>query len=42
MQTLLENPSIMQYLTKQEIEKLFSFDEIFKNVDYIYKRCGIL
>ena len=42
MQTLLENPSIMQYLTKQVIEKLFSFDEIFKNVDYIYKRCGIL
>ena len=41
LQSLLENPSIMQHLTKKEIETLFSFEEIFKNVDYIFKRCEI-
>ena len=41
MQTLLENENIMQNLTKAEVEKAFSFDEIFKGVEFIFKRCGI-
>ena len=41
MQTLLENENIMQNLTKAEVEQAFSFDEIFKGVEFIFKRCGI-
>ncbi len=40
-QTLLENSEIMEYLTPKDIDKLFSYDEIFENVDFIYKRLGI-
>jgi len=41
MQTLLENESVMKYLSKEEIETAFSYDEIFKGVDFIFNRCGI-
>lgn len=38
---LCSNKEILKYLSTDEIDELFSFDEIFKNVDYIYKRVGI-
>ncbi len=41
MQTLLENSELMEQITKQEIEELFSYKEIFEKVDYIYKRLGL-
>jgi adenylosuccinate lyase len=40
-QNLLQNEELLKYLTNDEIEKLFTFDEIFAKVDYIYKRLGI-
>ncbi|MCE5305050.1 adenylosuccinate lyase [bacterium] len=40
-QNLLQNEELLKYLTTDEIEKLFTFDEIFAKVDYIYKRLGI-
>ncbi len=39
--TLCSNKEVIKYLSIDEIEGLFSYDEIFKNVDYIYKRVGI-
>ncbi len=40
-QTLLENAGITEHLTQEEINDAFGFDEIFKGVDFIFKRCGI-
>jgi len=40
--TLRENSELMKYLNDAELEKLFSYDEIFTNVDYIFERCGII
>ncbi|MFC2129957.1 adenylosuccinate lyase [Bacteroidota bacterium] len=40
-QTLQENEDLMKHITKEEIEKLFSFDEIFDNVDFIFERLGL-
>lgn len=42
MTTLLENEELMKYFSKKDIEELFSYDEIFKSVDYIFNRCGIV
>lgn len=42
MQSCLENEDLVQHLGKDELEKLFAYDEIFKNVDYIFDRCGIV
>jgi adenylosuccinate lyase len=42
MVTLLENEELMKYFTQDDIEKLFTYDEIFKSVDYIFNRCGIV
>jgi adenylosuccinate lyase len=39
--TLCSNKEVLKYLSIDEIDGLFSYDEIFKNVDYIYKRVGI-
>lgn len=39
--TLKENEDLMQLITESEIESLFTFDEIFKSVDYIYNRLGL-
>jgi adenylosuccinate lyase len=39
--TLIENEELMKHITSEEIDKLFSYDEIFKNVDYIFERLGI-
>jgi len=38
---LLQNAILLKYLTKEEIDKQFTFDEIFNKVDYIYNRLGI-
>jgi adenylosuccinate lyase len=40
-QTLLENEELMKHITKEEIDTLFSYDEIFKNVDFIFERLGL-
>jgi len=41
LQTLLENSELMEQITKNEVEELFSFKEIFEKVDYIYQRLQI-
>ncbi len=41
LQTLLENSDLMEKITKEEVEELFSFKEIFEKVDYIYQRLQI-
>lgn len=38
---ILKEPEIQKYLTKEEIQQLFSHQNIFKNVDYIFKRLGL-
>jgi len=40
-ETLLGNSELMKHISKEEIEGLFSYDEIFESIDYIFKRCGI-
>ncbi len=40
-QSILENQELMTYLTNDEVISLFSFDEIYKSVDYIFSRLGI-
>lgn len=40
-QTLLENPELMAQITKEELENLFSYNEIFQKVDYIYNRLNL-
>ncbi len=42
-QTLLvENPMVLKYLTVEDIKLCFTLEYYFKNVNYIYKRCGII
>lgn len=42
-QTLLkDNNSIMELLSPEELDSCFTLDYYFKNVDYIYKKTGIL
>ena len=42
-QTLLkENDSIMSLLSPEELDSCFTMDYYFKNVDYIFKKTGIL
>lgn len=42
-QTLLvENPMILKYLTVEDIKLCFTLEYYFKNVNYIYQRCGII
>lgn len=40
-ESLFGNVELMEHFTAEEIEKLFSFDEIFSKVNYIFERCGI-
>ncbi len=40
-ETLRDNAELMKYLNDDELNKLFSYEEIFTNVDYIFQRCGI-
>jgi hypothetical protein len=37
----MENKELMQHFTMEELEGLFNHDIIFKNVDYIFERCGL-
>jgi len=39
--TLIENEKLMEHFSNEEIDNLFSYDNIFKNVDYIFERCGL-
>lgn len=39
--TLLTNKELSEYLSPDEIRKLFNYDNLFKNVDLIFERCGI-
>ena len=41
LQSLSENQELMKHFSKQELTDLFTYDEIFKNVDYIFNRCGL-
>ena len=41
METLLDNAELMSHITKEELEKLFTHDEIFESVDFIFERCGL-
>lgn len=41
MDTLLDNDELMSHITKEELEKLFTHDEIFESVDFIFDRCGL-
>lgn len=38
---LLAKSELRKYLSEEEIEQVFTFEEIFRNVDFIYKRLGI-
>lgn len=38
---LLQEPEILKFLTPEEIKQLFSFQNIYKSVDYIFNRLGI-
>ena len=38
-ETLFENNELMEHFTVEEIEKLFSFEDIYSKVDYIFDRC---
>ncbi len=40
-EVLQGNQEILKFLSFEEIEHLFSFEEIFQNVDFIFKRLGI-
>lgn len=40
-QTLIENSELMEQISKEELEQLFSFKEIFEKVDYIYQRLSL-
>jgi adenylosuccinate lyase len=37
-ETLFENSELMEHFTKDEIEKLFSFDDIYSKINYIFDR----
>jgi len=39
--TCKQNPDIMRYISFGELESLFTFDEIYKKVDFIFNRCGL-
>ena len=39
--SLKENEELMQHINAEELENLFSYEHIFKSVDYIFERTGI-
>ncbi len=41
IKSLTENSELMQYVSEDELSKMFSYERIFKSVDYILKKCGI-
>lgn len=40
-QLILDDEEIMRVLTPEEVEKVFDFAIYYKNVDFIFKRCGL-
>jgi len=40
-ETLLENEELMGVITKEEINRLFSYEQMLKNVDFIFERCEL-
>jgi len=38
---LIQDSEILKFLTADEIKRLFSYQNIFQNVDYIFHRLGI-
>ncbi len=40
-EALIENKELMKHFTMEELQNLFNHDVIFRNVDFIFKRCGI-
>ncbi|TAL67678.1 MAG: adenylosuccinate lyase [Bacteroidetes bacterium] len=40
-QSLIENKEIIKHISTEELNVLFNHDIIFKNVDYIFERCGL-
>ncbi|MBM2814460.1 MAG: purB [Ignavibacteria bacterium] len=41
LQSLLDNAELMQHFKEDEVRILFNYDQLFKNVDFIFDRCGI-
>ncbi len=39
---LSQNKTVMNHLTRNELNSCFTLDYYFKNVDYIYEKCGII
>lgn len=39
--SLLENDEVMEHFKKEELQELFSYAEIMKGVNYIFKKCGL-
>jgi adenylosuccinate lyase len=38
---LLENKELMAHISEDEIKELFSYEGIYRSVDYIYDKCGL-
>jgi adenylosuccinate lyase len=38
---VLDDKDVMTYITPEEIDKIFDYGVYTKNVDYIFKRCGL-
>jgi adenylosuccinate lyase len=41
LRSLMENPDLTPHITEQELNELFSYENIFKSADYIFERTGI-
>ncbi|MBQ1187586.1 MAG: adenylosuccinate lyase, partial [Peptococcaceae bacterium] len=37
-----QDETIMQYITEEELDNIFDYGYHTKNVDYIFKRCGLI
>ncbi|MBX3042618.1 MAG: adenylosuccinate lyase [Candidatus Kapabacteria bacterium] len=41
IESLCQDDELLSYISKSELEKLFSYDKVFESVDYIFKNCGL-
>lgn len=41
LESLCEDPELLSYISKEELENLFSYQKVFESVDIIFKKCGI-
>ncbi|MFA5512123.1 MAG: adenylosuccinate lyase [Candidatus Kapaibacterium sp.] len=41
LESLCMDEELLKYISKEELEKLFSYDRVFESVDYIFKNCNI-